>query len=381
MARGEGEDTARIGPWRATRSTGRLEREGESRELEPKVMDLLFLLASDVGVVRSKDEIMAAIWPGVTVGDDALARCVFKLRQALGDTPRDPRFIETIPKRGYRLLPTAANARPIRQDRRRSWVALAAGVALTATATAAAGWSLSRPPPETAEAVRLIGRADDHYSQLTRADNEAATVLYRRVLDLDPGSARARAGLANAQVQRVIRWPGPPGSVDPAQPDLADALRSGRTRTPAAVRRLADARALAAAAAEDKPRDAWVLKALGLAASAQGDFAEAEAVYRRALKAEPSNWGVLINLGDILDIQGRPGPALDYLERAYEAMDADYARHAVRIRPWQAKLGVEIARRHALAGRRDRAEAWYRRVLRDQPFEPEATRGLADLQA
>lgn len=380
MTRGEGKDTARIGPWRATRSTGRLEREGEVREVEPKVMDLLFLLASDVGVVRSRAEIMAAIWPGVTVGDDALARCVFKLRQALGDSPRDPRFIETISKRGYRLLPAAAEAVPPRRGRW-PWIVAAAGVVLTTAATAAAGWSLTRPPPETAEAVRLVGRADDHYSQFTRADNEAATVLYRRALDLDPASAQARAGLANTQVQRVIRWPGPAGSVDPAKPNLGDALHTGRTRTPLSIRRLASARALAAAAAADRPDDAWVLKALGLAASAQGDFAEAEAVYRRALKVEPSNWGVLINLGDILDIQGRPGPALDYLERAYDAMEADYARHAVRIRPWQAKLGVEIARRHALAGRRARAEVWYRRVLRDQPFDADAVQGLAGLRA
>src|SRR5438270_13793337 len=47
---------------------------------------------------------MAALWPGVIVGEDSLARTVSKLRQALGDDAKAPRYIETIAKRGYRLL-------------------------------------------------------------------------------------------------------------------------------------------------------------------------------------------------------------------------------------------------------------------------------------
>lgn len=94
----------RIGEWIADQPTLRLERPGVVLPTEPKVMDLLFLLAAARPEVVSKERIMAALWSGVHVGDESLARCVSKLRHQLGDDVRNPRYIETIPKRGYRLI-------------------------------------------------------------------------------------------------------------------------------------------------------------------------------------------------------------------------------------------------------------------------------------
>ena len=93
-----------VGGWTADHAAGTLSRDGERRPVEPKVMDLLVMLASRPEAVLSKAELLAALWPGLTVGDDALARCVWKLRGVLSDDPKAPRFIETIPKRGYRLI-------------------------------------------------------------------------------------------------------------------------------------------------------------------------------------------------------------------------------------------------------------------------------------
>ena len=90
-------------PWRAFRSSGELRGPDGTARLEPRVMELLFLLASRPNEVWSREEIQEALWPGVVVGEDALARLVFKLRRALGDDPKAPRFVETLPKRGYRL--------------------------------------------------------------------------------------------------------------------------------------------------------------------------------------------------------------------------------------------------------------------------------------
>ena len=59
-----------VGAWRADRTTGELTREGAAERLEPKVMDLLFLLAGRPGKAFSKDDIMEALWPDVVVGDD-----------------------------------------------------------------------------------------------------------------------------------------------------------------------------------------------------------------------------------------------------------------------------------------------------------------------
>ncbi len=72
--------------------------------LEPKVMSVLVLLAERAGEVVTKDEIMRAVWDDVIVSDDALVRCISELRRLLGDNPKEHRVIQTIPKKGYRLV-------------------------------------------------------------------------------------------------------------------------------------------------------------------------------------------------------------------------------------------------------------------------------------
>ncbi|MEG3193701.1 winged helix-turn-helix domain-containing protein, partial [Lysobacter sp. D1-1-M9] len=76
-------------------------------------MDLLLLLAAHPGQVLGRERITAVLWPEVLVGDDSLARTVSKLRQALGDDAKSPRYIETLSKRGYRLLAPVSEA-PVR---------------------------------------------------------------------------------------------------------------------------------------------------------------------------------------------------------------------------------------------------------------------------
>lgn len=72
--------------------------------LEPKAMDLLVFMASRQGVVLSRDELLAGVWAGTVVSDEALTNAIIKLRKAFNDDARHPRFIETVPKRGYRLV-------------------------------------------------------------------------------------------------------------------------------------------------------------------------------------------------------------------------------------------------------------------------------------
>ena len=67
-------------------------------------MDLLVYLASRPGELVSKDELVESVWEGAHVSDDALVSGVAALRRALQDSPRKPRAIETVPKRGYRLI-------------------------------------------------------------------------------------------------------------------------------------------------------------------------------------------------------------------------------------------------------------------------------------
>ena len=370
--------TATVGPWTASRLSGELSGPEGVRTLEPKVMDLLFLLASRPGEVVTKEEIGEALWPDVHVGGDSLTRCVFKLRKALDDDPKAPRYIETIPKRGYRLKATEAVSSPpaaaAPATRRRNW-AIAAFV--VGVLTVLAGVLLLKPPPAVIDPVALTAQADDLYFQINRADNEQAIALYERALKVKPGHAAAQAGLANALVQQVIRWSAPPGPADARSTNLGRALASGVTRTPEARRKLGRASRLAEAAVEGAPQLPAAWKALGFVRSAQGDFPAALEAHRTAARLDPDAWDALINLADLYSLKGEPEISLLYLESAYAAMTRAAAREPDRVRPWQDDTAILVGRAHETAGRLEKAETWYRRVLSRQPLHPAASAGLA----
>ncbi|HEX2139531.1 MAG TPA: tetratricopeptide repeat protein [Woeseiaceae bacterium] len=74
------------------------------RRLGPRPMALLLLLAAQPGKVFSREELMAEVWAGLVVSDETLSRCISDIRQALDDNRRAPRYIETLARRGYRLI-------------------------------------------------------------------------------------------------------------------------------------------------------------------------------------------------------------------------------------------------------------------------------------
>lgn len=93
-----------IGDWRVDRSTNEISRAGTVVRIEPKAMEVLGVLAERAGQAVSREQLLDAVWPGVVVGDEALTQSIIKLRKALGDNSRQPSYIETISKRGYRLI-------------------------------------------------------------------------------------------------------------------------------------------------------------------------------------------------------------------------------------------------------------------------------------
>ncbi len=93
-----------IGDWRVEPTLNRIERGEETRHLEPRAMDLLVYLADHAGEVLSKDRLIRAVWSESFVSDGAATYGIAQLRQLLEDDARQPRFIETIPRRGYRLI-------------------------------------------------------------------------------------------------------------------------------------------------------------------------------------------------------------------------------------------------------------------------------------
>lgn len=81
-----------------------LTRGNASVELNGRYLDALTLLVSEHGKLVSKDRFMEEIWRGVPVTDEALTQCIKTLRRQLGDSAGKPRFIETVPKHGYRFI-------------------------------------------------------------------------------------------------------------------------------------------------------------------------------------------------------------------------------------------------------------------------------------
>lgn len=77
-------------------------------KLEPKVMGVLVDLAQAAGETRTKTEILDSVWPDVTVGEAVLSRSISLLRSTLKDNPKSPRYIETIPRIGYRCVADVA---------------------------------------------------------------------------------------------------------------------------------------------------------------------------------------------------------------------------------------------------------------------------------
>jgi len=82
----------------------RLSHAGEAVELSSRYLDALALLLRERGRLVTKDRFMDEVWQGVPVTDEALTQCIKTLRRQLGDDAARPRFIETVPKHGYRFI-------------------------------------------------------------------------------------------------------------------------------------------------------------------------------------------------------------------------------------------------------------------------------------
>lgn len=94
----------RVGDWEVLPLEGRIRRGDIVERLRPKAMDVLCLLAASPGDVVERDRILGEVWGRTAVTDEPLTATIGELRRLLGDRRGTPAYIETIPKRGYRLL-------------------------------------------------------------------------------------------------------------------------------------------------------------------------------------------------------------------------------------------------------------------------------------
>jgi Tol biopolymer transport system component/DNA-binding winged helix-turn-helix (wHTH) protein len=148
--------TVRFGLFEADLRVGELRKQGRTIKLQEQPFQVLAMLLRQPGEVVTREQLQQALWPADTFVefDQGLNTAVKKIRQALGDSADNPRFVETIPRKGYRFIAPVSGAEvaappPVGRHRRPFLALAAAGASI---AVAAAAWWLrpgntSRPEP------------------------------------------------------------------------------------------------------------------------------------------------------------------------------------------------------------------------------------------
>ena len=182
----------------------RLLKSGQPIALTPKVFETLVLLVRQAGHAVSKDELMKALWPRGYVDESNLTKHIWVIRRALGDGEHDSRFIETIPKLGYRFIAPVTAATPALPE------APAASSPAAAPAAPAAGpaspavdntsWSGRLWLAGAAALVALILIGSVWWSLRHRSEQAAAT---------GPGRTVAFVGFSSLSHNPKDAWLGP----------------------------------------------------------------------------------------------------------------------------------------------------------------------------
>ena len=197
----------RFGVFEFDDETKELRKNGRAAALEPQPAKALALLLSRAGDVISRDELRDAVWGKDTHVDfeRGLAYCLSQIRTALGDSGDNPRFVQTIPKRGFKFIAplsnaSAASSAPDAQTARSYWFA---GKAVAAIAIIAGlAWALW--PPSTDPRVMIAVSVFDNETGNTQYDRPVASLsdlVVERLTKIDPRIAV----IGNAAILRQPR--------------------------------------------------------------------------------------------------------------------------------------------------------------------------------
>jgi len=330
--------------WVVDVSSGGLSRGDASVRLEPQVMKVLVFLAEQPGVVVARDEFFSQLWGRSFVGDAALTRCIFEIRQAFNDDPRNPRIIETVPKKGFRLI-----ARPQLQQARKSitrpalfWTT-AASLLLMALLLPTEKNNIESSEISTARspAVDTYNKARAHLATPTRVSNQNAIAMFEKTIRLDPRFGLAHAGLANAISQGALHWGG-------EQLDIAHA--AARTAL-----RLA-------------PNSPNSHNALGMVQQARGDYSAALESFDAAIRLDSGFTDAIYNVADVYRLRLESDKATDYY--------LEVARRSPGHASAKKRLGALYLRQGDLIN----ARIWMEQVIDDTPMDAYANSQLAALE-
>jgi DNA-binding winged helix-turn-helix (wHTH) protein/tetratricopeptide (TPR) repeat protein len=355
-----------FGGWTVDLVSGEAVRNGQRVRLPSQPLQVLDELVANPGHLVTREQLIARLWPrGVVDFDTALNSAVRRLRTALDDRAIEPRYVETIPKRGYRFIaalepPPAGHAplppvaaptpsTPTASRGHRFWEPLAAAAGIVVLVVG--GVLMWRAPAVTAtlpvasQAVEV--RAAEARHQQARfllqrrepGDVAQARRYFYDALQADPSMARAWSGIASthwiesragSDEQRVplARMHDAARRALELDPDNAEALL--RLANHAAIqgnRALAEERL--AQAIRSAPDDPLVLSFRADRAMRDGDAEEALRLQRAAVEADPLSAATRFNLAAMLYVQGRLVEAVDVLREVRELRPANVSADAM----------------------------------------------------
>lgn len=325
--------------WTLYTAAGELVKDATRIRLQSQPLQILVALLACPGELVTREQLIARLWPrGIVDFDTALNSAVHRLRTALGDHPDSPRYIETIPRRGYRFIgrldtpPVAPPATvepealpaagPVPTPRR--WLPAAAALVLVVLAVAAV-LSLrtgDRSPANDAPGVAVSEAAQERYLRAEHffqrrapGDIERARKYFSEAVEIEPGFARAWAGLASAYWLATVQGGMPPEQGLARVRDAAERALALDPRLAEAHVRLANYRWITgdrragdehlAKALELEPDNALVLSVSAGSAAEMGQFDIAIELQRRAVAADPLSVLRRYNLAAILYQAGR----------------------------------------------------------------------------
>lgn len=399
---GSGAPTYEFGPFTLDSGKRLLFRDGAPVAILPKALDLLVFLIQQRSRLVDKNEILQAVWPGTFVSEANLTQNVSVLRKALGEGPREHRFIVTIPGRGYRFAAEVREVLPSLGDRGQAArltdkARHLLNKRLTETILEAVAGFISATDADPEYAPAWVGLSDAYAlmslygASLPTAVFPQAKAAARTALRFDATLAAAHNALGVVELFYEWNWPAAEHAFDRAialDPSYGDAhQRYGLYLT--AMGRFDEARRALARAQELDPLSRIIPTIAGYPAYYGRDFEGAARQFRQVLQIDPNfsmahfrlglalaqmgdYTGALAELGtskqlsndrDVVAALGRVHAMMGNHAAAREAREELHARSKSTFVPSYALAVLEAA-----LGRADEAFSWLQRSVAERSY-------------
>ncbi len=408
-----------LGELRIDPKAGEAAGPGGSEKLDPKVIDVLVMLAQNPRQVVLREDLLARLWPNVVVTDEVLSRCIYELRKQLslaGGSERYKDMIETVPKRGYRLnadiapIQAQAEVRPANRSKPRLFAAaigivVAVVLAIVVSQRMTKSPAASPPPATKADSIAVLpfvdmsegkdqgyladGISEEILNHLAQAENlrviARTSSFALRDSSLDVAEIAKRLNVTHV-LEGSVRKSGEHIRIT-AQ--LISASNSSHVWSDTYDRGLGDLFAV-----QDEIANA-VAKALAISLSkgtavkrtpasieayekflqgeffyyrrARGDFERSSRYYEEAVAIDPRfarAWAALAGAYSILARETDPA------QEALQSKQGQAARKAVELEPNLAEAQFRLAQYYDETGNREKADEHYRRAVALDPDVP-----------